>query len=252
MKKIILMIMTIIFLSLFVYSSIHIFNWYKENNHTDDIMDEILEDIQIEEPINEIDNTEIKNEEEKKETKINFNKLIKKNKETKGWIKVNGTNINYPFVQSKDNKYYLTHSFDKKYSTAGWVFLDYRNDINNQSKNTIIYAHSRLDKTMYGTLKYTLKSNWQKKKDNQIITLTTTDNTEYKYQVFSTYHIQTEDYYITTKFSSENDFKNFIKTIKNRSNHNYKVDVTPEDYILTLSTCYSDKEKTVLHAKLIK
>ena len=246
MKKILLIIMTIIFLCLFVYSSIHIFLWFKENKHTDTIMEDILEDVEV------IDNNTKEEENKEKETKINFTNLKKKNSQTKGWIKVKGTNINYPFVQAKDNKYYLTHSFDKKYSSAGWVFLDYRNNINNLEKNTIIYAHSRLDKTMFGTLKYTQRKDWQKKKANHIITLTKDDNTEYKYQVFSTYHIKTEDYYITTNFKNDNEFKNFIKTIKNRSNHDYKVNVTTDDYILTLSTCYSDKEKTVLHAKLIK
>lgn len=84
---------------------------------------------------------------------VDFNELKKFNSNTKGWIQVNGTNINYPFVQAKDNKFYLTHSFDKSYNSAGWVFLDYRNNINELSKNTIIYAHGRLDTTMFGSLK---------------------------------------------------------------------------------------------------
>ena len=50
---------------------------------------------------------------------INFNELKKINNDVKGWIKVNGTNINYPFVQSSNNKYYLTHTFDKSYNLAG-------------------------------------------------------------------------------------------------------------------------------------
>ena len=50
---------------------------------------------------------------------VDFNELKKINSNTKGWIQVNGTNINYPFVQAKDNKFYLTHSFDKSYNSAG-------------------------------------------------------------------------------------------------------------------------------------
>lgn len=50
---------------------------------------------------------------------VNFNDLKKTNPDIVEWIKVNGTNINYPFVQSKDNKYYLTHSFNKSYNSAG-------------------------------------------------------------------------------------------------------------------------------------
>jgi len=33
---------------------------------------------------------------------VDFNELAKINQDVKGWIKVNGTNVNYPFVQSSD------------------------------------------------------------------------------------------------------------------------------------------------------
>ena len=40
--------------------------------------------------------------------------------------------------------------------------------------------------------------------------------------------------------------------IKNRSSHNFNTNVTSTDIILTLSTCYNNNEKMVVHAKLIK
>ena len=89
---------------------------------------------------------------------VDFQELKSTNNQTVGWIQVNGTNINYPFVQANDNKYYLTHSFDKSHNTSGWVFLDYRNNIQTLDKNTILYAHGRIDKTMFGTLKNILNN----------------------------------------------------------------------------------------------
>ena len=44
---------------------------------------------------------------------VDFKELKKVNSDTKGWIQVNGTNINYPFVQTVDNDYYLNHTFNK-------------------------------------------------------------------------------------------------------------------------------------------
>ena len=238
--------MTIFFASLFVYSLVHIIFWFKDNKHTNNVINDIYENV-IENSI-EIDNST----KTKKEDKIiNFDTLLKKNKDTKGWLEVKGTNINYPFVQSKDNKYYLTHSFDKKYTDAGWVFLDFRNNIDNPNKNTIIYGHARKDKTMFGTLKNTLKKDWYNNKENQIIKMITPKYT-LEYQVFSTYHIKTEDYYIQTNFNSDKEFEKFLTTIKNRSTHNYKVNLNKDDYILTLSSCYLENEKIVLHAKQIK
>ena len=105
---------------------------------------------------------------------VDFKELKKKNKETVGWIKVLGTNINYPFVQTDNNSYYLNHSFDKSYNSAGWVFLDYRNKLEKETdKNTILYAHGRLDKTMFGSLKNILSSNWLNDSNNYVVKLST-------------------------------------------------------------------------------
>lgn len=235
-KKTFQICITIIFFAIFIYSIINIILWNKENTHTKELIEEIDKSIIINEETNE--------------KQIDFKKLKSKNKNTIGWLLVKNTNINYPFVQYKNNDYYLTHSFDNKYSTAGWVFMDYRNDKKFNNKNTIIYAHARKDKTMFGTLKNTLTKKWYKNKDNHIITINLENETLY-YQIFSSYHIKTEDYYITTNFNDK-DFKTFINKIKKRSIYNYNVDITIDDYILTLSTCYNNTDKTVVHAKLIK
>ena len=130
-----------------------------------------------------------------KQSYTKLSKLENTNKDIVGWIQVNGTNINYPFVQTKDNDYYLNHSFNKDYNQAGWVFLDYRNNVNSFDKNTIIYAHSRLDKTMFGSLKNLLKSNWYENKNNHIIKLST-KNQNTLWQVFSVYHVPTTSDYL--------------------------------------------------------
>ena len=45
---------------------------------------------------------------------VNIEKLKEENNDTVGWIKVLGTNINYPIVQASDNDYYLKRDFNKK------------------------------------------------------------------------------------------------------------------------------------------
>ena len=177
--------------------------------------------------------------------------MKEKNADTVGWINVNNTNINYPYVQYKDNDYYLNHSFDKSYNDAGWVFMDYRNNSDLSNKNTIIYAHSRLDKTMFGSLSNVLKKDWYTNKDNHIIRISK-EKSNTLWQIFSVYKIKTESYYITTDFYSDNDYVSFLNTIKDRSIYDFKTNLTSDDRILTLSTCYSDTERTVVHAKLIK
>ena len=173
------------------------------------------------------------------------------NSETMGWIQVLGTNINYPFVQHNDNEYYLDHSFKREKNGAGWVFLDSRNNIENLDKNTIIYAHGRIDSIMFGTLKNITKSSWYENKDNHIIRMSTeTHNT--LWQVFSVYHIKTTSDYIVNNFNNDSSYNNFLKLIKERSIYKFDVDLNSNDNVLTLSTCYSKSERVVMHAKLIK
>ncbi len=182
---------------------------------------------------------------------VNFNDLKKINNQTKGWIQVNGTNINYPFVQAEDNNCYLNHSFNTSYNDAGWLFVDYRNKLDGTDKNTIIYAHARLDKTMFGSLKNILKSNWLKNSNNYIVKL----STEYEntlWQVFSIYNIPTTSDYIQTEFNNTLNYQKILNMLLKRSNYNFNTSINENDNILTLSTCYNKTDKVVLHAKLIK
>lgn len=182
---------------------------------------------------------------------MDFTELHLKNNDTKGWIYVPGTDINYPFVQTTDNKYYLNHSFNKKNNNAGWIFLDYRNDINNLSKNNILYGHARVDKTMFGSLKNTLKKSWFENKENHVVKISTEkENTLWK--VFSIYHIKTEPYYITTHFKNDDEFQQYIDKSLEKSIYKFDTNIHVNDTILTLSTCYGENEKLILQAKLIK
>ena len=179
---------------------------------------------------------------------IDFSELKNINNDTIGWIKVEGTDVNYPFVHTTDNSYYLTHSFYKKLNNAGWIFLDYRNN-NFEDKNSILYAHSQNNKTMFGSLKNTLMSNWLNDKNKHLI-YTSTENQNSIWQIFSIYIIPTTDDYLTINF--ENNFSDFTKKITNRSIYDFNVSLSDNDKILTLSTCYNKDEKLVLHAKLVK
>ena len=251
-----------IFISIIVFCLIKIFIWGKDNKDTSKVINDITNAVNVT-LRDDDDNTELVNDTNEEETSdywyyikfplidVDITELKEKNSDTVGWINVNNTNINYPFVQTKDNSYYLNHSFDKKYNEAGWVFLDYRNNNDLNNKNTILYAHSRLDKTMFGSLSKVLKSSWYNNKDNHIIRLSTdTENT--LWQIFSVYKIPEESYYITTNFNNNEEYNKFFNTIKQRSIHNFNTNLDTNDKILTLSTCYSDTERTVVHAKLIK
>ena len=183
---------------------------------------------------------------------VDFDELLKKNKDTVAFIHMENNNINYPVVQSKDNSYYLTHAFDKSYNEAGWVFLDYRNNINSLSFNNIIYGHGRLNKTVFGSLKDTLDKKWQSNKDNLAIYIST-PNENMIFQIFSIYTIKSESYYINTLFNNKNEKSKWLDTMIQRNTSAINTSVDTNDKILTLSTCLDDNGgRVVVQAKLIK
>lgn len=182
---------------------------------------------------------------------VNLNSLNKSNTDVTGWIQVPGTNIDYPFVQTNNNKYYLNHSIDKSYNDAGWIFLDYRNNYKLDSKNNIIYGHARRDKTMFGSLKNVLKKTWFNNKENHVIKISTPYENSL-WQIFSVYFIETESYYITVNFKDNDDYLEYINTSLKRSIYKFDSDININDTILTLSTCHGEKKKLVVQAKLIK
>ncbi len=247
-----------------IISLLQIFFWSNDNNNILKLSEDISKNTEVK-MIDNDKNTEVIEDKSLKNDKdnsywqfikmplidVDIDKLINQNKDTVGWINVNNTNINYPFVQTKDNKYYLKHAFDRSWNEAGWVFLDYRNNKDFSSRNNIIYGHSRLDKTMFGSLRNVLNDDWYNNKSNHVIRLSTqSENT--MWQVFSVYKILEESYYITTDFSDDTEYSKFLKTIKNRSVHDFGVGVSSDDKILTLSTCSSNNKRIVVHAKLIK
>ena len=261
-RKWVIVVFLIFFLSIFAVSINQVYQWLKDNKEIENISDDVVKDTKVKEK-EDTENTENVNPPDNKDNdywnyikmsllEVNFNELLTKNPDTVGWIQVKGTNINYPIVQTTDNSFYLNHAFDKTSNDAGWVFMDYRNDAVNFNQNTIIYAHSRYNGTMFGSLKNILNSSWYTNKDNHIIRLSTpTENT--MWQVFSVYTIPKESYYITPSFNTVDSYSEFLNTIKGRSEVEFSGTVNTNDKVLTLSTCQDNfGNRIVMHAKLIK
>lgn len=262
-KNIILFLFFVIFFITLIISIVHIVRWKLDNNKAEDEIINTQENVTIVEK-EDTQNTEIIEPKEEipkanpywdyikmNLIDVDFTDIKSINDETVGWIQVNGTNINYPFVKHNDNKFYLTHSFNKSYNTAGWVFMDYRNNATEFDRNTIIYAHGMINNIMFGSLRKILTNGWLNNKNNYVIKL----STEYEntlWQVFSVYRIPTTNDYLKTNFNSENDFLEFANMLIERSAYNFETTLNENDKILTLSTCYDDNDKVVLHAKLIK
>ncbi len=218
-----------------------IFNWYSENQASKKLLEKAVSNIKIEKVLVKTKEYTVLD--------VNFEELIKINNDTTGWINLENSSINYPVVKTKDNYFYLNHTFDKSYNSSGWIFEDYRCKPNFTSKNTTIYGHNRKDTSMFATLKNVIEEDWYKK--SKYLTITTPEGNRI-YEVFSTYKIKAETYYSTPDFISDSEYFEFLKNIKNRSVYDFGAAPSISDSIVTLSTCANNNSyRVVLHAKLV-
>ena len=142
--KVSTIIVFILSLACIITACILIFFWIYNNNKSEKIAEEITKITPIEE-VKDNNNTELINPPEVNSQNdywdfvklplinVDFSELLKRNSDTVGWINVNNTNINYPVVQTNNNDDYLHKAFDGSKNQAGWIFADYRNDIDRKS-----------------------------------------------------------------------------------------------------------------------
>lgn len=176
-----------------------------------------------------------------------FDKLLEINKETIGWLKIPGTNIDTVVLQHPDDSdgsyYYLDHDFYNNYSKAGSLFLDRRNTISGKdsSDNMIIYGHNMSDGTMFSQLlKYKDISFLQK---NPIINFNTIcGNFDYKIIGCFVTNVRSDQgevfsYNNMLNFSNEQKYKDFIDEVNARTYFSTGIETEYGDKFLTLSTC---------------
>lgn len=179
-----------------------------------------------------------------------FYSFYQTNEDIKGWIKVDGTNVNFPVVQTSDNDYYHRLGFDKEYDYYGTPYIDYEVDVKKPSDNIIIYGHNiRNDGQMFNDLtKYKQLSFY---KEHPTVTFDSVYKTG-NYKIIGAFITNNEashdngkvfayNHFVNAK--DEKEFNEFVDEVKRRSIFDTPVDVEYGDELLTLSTCtYEFKE----------
>lgn len=167
--------------------------------------------------------------------------LINKNSDCIGWLRINGTKIDYPIMQTKDNpQYYLRRDFNKQYSYMGTPFMDARCDVN-YDNNLIVYGHNMKDGKMFADfLKYRDKEYCE---SHNLINLITPNGVQ-KYKVIAVCKVKPDDeWYGYTCQKDKESFNNLISNIKDKSLYRIDESIEYGDNFLTLSTCeYSQKD----------
>lgn len=171
-----------------------------------------------------------------------YDPLYDLNKDFFGWLKIEGTKIDYPVMQKPyDNEYYLHHDFYGEYSESGMLFID--GDCPADGNYFLIYGHHMRNGSMFGSLPdYNDRKFYEKHK-------TIFFDTRYErrdYEICAVFYSEVYDvkdeagrfcYYNYKDLSSKQEFEEYVANVKERSI--YDTGVTPKfgDDLIVLSTC---------------
>ena len=218
-------------------------------------------------PANPDDPTQPTKEEQLKELQKtmleNTLAMQQKNKDTIGWIYIDGTTVNDVVVKvnyNDDNKYYLSRNALGENDKDGCYYADWRCKTGNRnsiSKNTVIYGHNkgRNENDNYTSVNYPngpkfaqlLKYQDEEfAKTNPYIYYSTIEE-DMVWQVFAVFYTDIKFDYIEPN-PADATFNSLLKKAQDLSFYNYDVEVSSNDKILTLSTCtYRMADDTKLH-----
>ena len=167
-----------------------------------------------------------------------------------GWIKIDGTVVDYPVMQTPEHRdYYLKRNFEGERSEHGCIYIREECDMNEPSDNITVYGHNMNDGSMFACLlDYEDKKTWEQ---NSLIFFDTL--TEYHtYKIFAVFKTTASlnagfKYHNMIDAPSKEAFDEFIATAKALSF--YDTGITPKygDKIICLSTC----EYTLANGRLV-
>ena len=181
---------------------------------------------------------------------IDFAKLQSENPEIYAWIRIPGSVIDYPIVQSEtDNAYYLDHSAEKKENAAGAIFTEDYNSKTFEDPNTVIYGHGMTNGTMFNGLHQYMDRDYFDANREVIIYM---PDKILHYKIFAAYLFDNRHLMQSIDFNNKEIYQAYLDMVFGIRDMKASIDtdmkVTADDKIITLSTCYggmSDKRYLV-------
>lgn len=175
------------------------------------------------------------------EIPIDFAALQQQNPDVYAWIQVPGTEVDYPILQSSnDNTYYLNHTIDGEEKKEGAIFTENYNTKTFEDPNTVIYGHDMKNGSMFQSIhKYMDRSFFDNNRD---IVIYMPDQILH-YKIFAAYLTDNRHLLMNYNFWSKDEYQQYLNSIFSMRDMNAFIDtsteVTTEDKIITLSTCYA-------------
>ncbi len=174
--------------------------------------------------------------------------LMQDNEDVIGWIVFENPDISYPVMQGTDNEYYLSHTFSGEKNSAGSIYADVINHDDWEDAHTILYGHNMKNRSMFGSLRSYKREDFYA--GNELFRIYTAQET-YVYQIFACYDVAEYSDIYTVWYTPDEGFAKLLESMQRRAYYDTGVEVSAEDKILTLSTCSTEGNRFVIHAKRI-
>lgn len=165
---------------------------------------------------------------------IDFEQLQQVNSDVTAWITAEGSVVDYPVVQGKDNEYYLNHLFTRAPNKLGSLFVDYRTPGDFTARNTIIYGHNMKDGSMFSSLtKYKDQEYFEAHPHMKLYT----PDGAYTIEFFAGIVADGDYEFIRYQFTDNEDFMAYTTELREASTFQAEVDIEANDRIVALCTC---------------
>lgn len=185
---------------------------------------------------------------EAQEAGIDFEALKKVNPDVYAYIKIEGTTVDYPILQSEDGSIdYLNTTLEGKEGYPGAIYTENVNSKDFHDANTVIYGHHMKDGSMFGSLLNYKDSKYMAEHPDITIYLPDEKLTYHVYAAvtFDDRYIM-ENYNFDT-YSGRQEFINDLKSFGAATGvFNDNVEPSKDDSLITLSTCASGEEERFL------
>jgi len=169
-----------------------------------------------------------------------YAELYTMNTDMVGWMRIEGTKVNYPVMQSPDRvDYYLNRGFDKSYSGHGCLYVKEEADVFAPSDNLTIYGHRMKDGSMFSVLYNYTREDFLAAHPTIVFDTLTEHHTYEVMAVFMTTASLGEGftYHMFVDAYDREEFDDYVKTCKQLALYETGVNASYGDKLITLSTC---------------